>query len=86
MTTIFEVTVKPNSIYELTRIRRWCRANTQEFTDSAEDTESQHFSVQYSVDHFGRVTSTSSKSLPVMFYFFNDVDAMHFRLRFAEYL
>jgi len=90
----FEVTVHPSKYETLCELRKWCEENTQEFDDSFEDADEadssdQKYTVEkvlHLLDQYKLGYAMRMGELPVMFYFFNEVDSIHFKLRWSQYL
>lgn len=85
MQSTFEVTTYPTSYKAIEQMVFWCRENTVEFDTSLppDEDESTTQIIRYQLDDY---TWVHAKGAEIPFYFFNDVDAMHFKLRWSQYL
>jgi hypothetical protein len=96
MTDTYEVTVHPKLVATLVEMHKWCDENTNEFghsislsTDDAglilADGGGDDCAIVVAARREGYVEVLKYLN-EVQFYFFNDLDAMHFKLRWCEYL
>ncbi|MEX3840290.1 hypothetical protein [Paraburkholderia sp. BR10882] len=84
----YEVTVYPDCTGTYMDMVLWCKGNTDEYDTSIseDETEDAFFLLDAIKEGRAKVFHPHKAVQPVMFYLFNATDALHFKLRWANYL